>query len=504
MTPTVSYKRYDVIGVICIANPPVNALGQTVRAGLQEALAQGLEDTEAEALVLLGDGRTFIAGADIREFGKPPQPPQLGEVIKLLDNSPKPIVAALHGHALGGGLEVALGCQARVAMPSTRLGLPEVTLGLLPGAGGTQRLPRLTGLDAALELITNGRFVEADQAKQLGIVDVVSDAPDVLTAGLALAHELLAGERQPRHTGALPAPASDPATLARHRARLEDEVPYLFSPFRCLDAVAASTEGSLDEGLARERELFQECMASPQRAGLIHVFFASRGPGKLPGIKADRDITHLALLGEHPLFATLHRHAERAGLHLSDRLTADSQVCLVGNRAELSPDALTEADCPVVEVAPHATSTPLEGVAFRLLPAPAGRLHELLAVEEAPELHQALAEALGRLRVPLVVSRYDGLMPALQQAIEASVSEADSKRLALQGWRLDWISNAINESPSITDHAERIDQALREASRSLIRKESCYRPEDIDVIAVDGLGYPRHLGGPQLRNTTSP
>ena len=163
MTTPVTYQRHDDIGVITIDSPPVNALGQAVRQGLADAVAQGNDDAESRVLVLVAKGRTFIAGADIREFGKPPQAPILPEVIATLEASAKPIVAVLHGTALGGGFEVALGCQLRVALPGTKVGLPEVKLGLLPGAGGTQRLPRLAGVEAALDLITSGRFVGADE-----------------------------------------------------------------------------------------------------------------------------------------------------------------------------------------------------------------------------------------------------------------------------------------------------------------------------------------------------
>ena len=171
MSEVVTYTREDRVGVICVNYPPVNALGHGVRSGLVAALEQGLADAGAGVLLLVCEGRTFMAGADIREFGKPMLEPTLPEVIHRFENSTKPVVAAIHGTALGGGLETALGCHYRVAVASARVGLPEVKLGLLPGAGGTQRLPRLTGAAKALEMITRGDPIGAEEALALGIVD---------------------------------------------------------------------------------------------------------------------------------------------------------------------------------------------------------------------------------------------------------------------------------------------------------------------------------------------
>ncbi|MFN2362272.1 MAG: enoyl-CoA hydratase-related protein, partial [Marinobacter sp.] len=185
MSEVVTYNREGSIGVITVNYPPVNALSHAVRSGLVAALEQGQKDAEAKALLLVCEGRTFIAGADIREFGKPMQEPSLPSVINQYENSDKPIVAAIHGTALGGGLETALGCHYRVAVSSARVGLPEVKLGLLPGAGGTQRLPRLTGARKALEMITTGEFVSARDALDLGIVDAVEDGSDIRAVGLA-------------------------------------------------------------------------------------------------------------------------------------------------------------------------------------------------------------------------------------------------------------------------------------------------------------------------------
>src|SRR2546428_10943905 len=175
MNQIVSLTRVDDVGIISVNTPPVNALSQPVRAGLKAAIAEGNDDSSVSALVIHCEGRTFIAGADIREFGKPLQPPGLDAVIDAIENSPKPVIAAIHGTALGGGFELTLGCHYRVAVPSAKVGLPEVKLGLLPGAGGTQRLPRLIGPAAALPFIGDGNPVAAPKAAAMAVIDEIID-----------------------------------------------------------------------------------------------------------------------------------------------------------------------------------------------------------------------------------------------------------------------------------------------------------------------------------------
>ena len=184
MTSPVSYELVDDIGVITVDNPPVNALSHAVRQGLDDAIQAARQDASRVVLILCA-GRTFIAGADITEFGKPPREPHLPDLCNTIEASPKPVVAALHGTALGGGLEVALSCHYRSAVPGAKLGLPEVKLGLLPGAGGTQRLPRLIGATAALDLIISGNPVDARRAASLGLVDRVVEGDDLREAALA-------------------------------------------------------------------------------------------------------------------------------------------------------------------------------------------------------------------------------------------------------------------------------------------------------------------------------
>ncbi|WP_179381152.1 3-hydroxyacyl-CoA dehydrogenase NAD-binding domain-containing protein [Jannaschia marina] len=312
MTP-VTYSVTDGIAVITVDNPPVNALGHAVRAGLSEAIATFTADADAQIAVLRGGGKLFLGGADISEFGKPLQEPGLPTVVNEIEACPKPVVAAIHGVALGGGLEVALGCHYRLAMPGTKLGLPETTLGILPGAGGTQRAPRLVGLDAAAEMITGAKPVTAEKAVEIGLVDRLGDGGDVAAAGRAYAGDLLAEGAGPRPTRDIPAPEG---TLAQKRAEAEWKFKGQVAQVTALDAIAAGLDRPFDEGLAEERRLFQTLIETPQRAGLIHAFFSERAVTKLPELKgvSPRNLSHVGVIGGGTMGAGIATSALLAGL----------------------------------------------------------------------------------------------------------------------------------------------------------------------------------------------
>ena len=286
--PVVHAARQGAVLVVRIDNPPVNALGAAVRQGLLQALDQADADAQVRAVLLVGEGRAFIGGADIREFGQPPLPPALPDVCDRIEASGKIVVASLHGAALGGGLEVALAAHYRVALPAATLGLPEVSLGLLPGAGGTQRAPRLMGARAAAELMLAGQALSAQAALLAGLVDRAVDGPSALGAGLAYAEELLARDAPPRRTRdlAIPDAATALADLDKLAAETARKSRGLFSPLKIVECVRAAVELPFDEGLARERTLFLECLASPQRRGLVHAFFAERETAKVPEARA--------------------------------------------------------------------------------------------------------------------------------------------------------------------------------------------------------------------------
>ena len=285
----VTLRRSGKVLVVSVDNPPVNALGVDVRRGLMSALDAAQSDVAVAAVLLVGAGRNFIAGADIREFGLPPQPPALPDVCHRIEACGKPVIAALHGAALGGGLEVALAAHYRLAVNGAKLGLPEVQLGLMPGAGGTQRAPRLIGAAPALELMLSGRHVGADEALALGLVDRLGRSDDTLAEGLAYAQELLASGapvRRTRDAQGLADRDASRAALDAARADVAGKSRGLFSPQKIVDAVEAALDRPFDEGLRLERTLFLQCIDSPQRAGLIHAFFAEREVVKAPETQA--------------------------------------------------------------------------------------------------------------------------------------------------------------------------------------------------------------------------
>jgi 3-hydroxyacyl-CoA dehydrogenase len=296
----VTLTKQGAIAVVALNNPPVNALSHAARVGINQAFATALADPDIAALVLLCEGRTFVAGADIREFGKPPLAPDLPELVEFVGAAHKPIIVALHGTALGGGLELALACDFRIAVPSAKLGLPEVTLGLLPGAGGTQRLPRLIGARAALDMITGGGLISAAQALSLGLVDEVVDG-ELKTAALAYADRVLAERRPLRKISERRLDVDDAGLFEAYERRVAEERRGFLAPLYCVKAVRAAAELPFIEGIARERELFRELMASTQSKAQRHAFFAERDvqkPPQLPDNVEARAVKNAAVVAD--------------------------------------------------------------------------------------------------------------------------------------------------------------------------------------------------------------
>ena len=316
MSDTVSFSKQGAIGLIKVNNPPVNALNQSVRAGLKECVEQGLGDDSVKAMVLICEGRTFIAGADITEFAKGMGEPGLVPVIGNMETASKPIVAAIHGTALGGGLEVALGCHYRVALASAKVGLPEVHLGLLPGAGGTQRLPRLVGAQAALELIVGGGHVPAAKALELGIVDAIVDG-DLEAAGIAYAEKLLADGTGPRAIRDITPETAGPEVFDNFEKSIARKQRGFLAPFHIIKSIRAAFELPFDEGMAREEALFMELMKSSESASQRHIFFAEREVAKVPGLAKDtvkREINCGAVVGAGTMGGGIAMNFANAGI----------------------------------------------------------------------------------------------------------------------------------------------------------------------------------------------
>lgn len=295
----VSKEMRGSVALLTVNNPPVNALSHAVRDGLAREMREISADDGVTAVVIACEGRTFIAGADIREFGSPPKAPHLPDVVNEIEAMEKPVVAAIHGTALGGGLEVALSCHYRVALSSAKVGLPEVKLGILPGAGGTQRLPRIAGPANALDAIISGRHVSAKEAAGWGVLDELVD-DDLLGAALAFAEKV--AEMGPRRTGEMEIDkgAYDQAFFDGFRKSIARKTRGYFAPERCIQCVEAAVAMPLVEGLARERELFAQCMANPQAKALQHMFFAERQVTRIPGIGKEtprREIKKVGIIG---------------------------------------------------------------------------------------------------------------------------------------------------------------------------------------------------------------
>ena len=307
MPHPVRFDRIEAVGVITLDNPPVNAFSLSQRIGVSEALTAGLQDPDIQAFVICGSGRMFSAGADIREFdtGVAGESPTLMDLISLIEDSPKPVVCALHGTALGGGCELSLACHSRIAIPGTRIGLPEVTLGIVPGAGGTQRLPRLIGVLPALDAIVSGKPMTAEKAHELGLVDgLANDSDDLLKISVSIAHRLSIGPEPPKKTrdrdGHLLEAQNRPELFDEFRSRISRRARGFEAPFACIDCVEAATTMSFENGLAFEREVFLRCRSSNQSLSQRHAFFAEREARKVSGLgpeTSQTDVRHAAVLG---------------------------------------------------------------------------------------------------------------------------------------------------------------------------------------------------------------
>ena len=295
MSSPVRYELQGNIGVITVDNPPVNALSQAVRQGLLDAITAAESDV-CEAVVIICDGRTFFAGADITEFGKPPMEPGLPDLLNRIEASPKRVIAAMHGTALGGGFETALAAHYRCALASAKIGLPEVKLGLFPGAGGTQRLPRLAGVKASLDLCLSGAPIAAAEAQSIGLVDKIIDG-DLKAGVMAWAEELIESDAPVRRSSEQVVPDFEPSIFDDYRASLRVRARGQMAPGHIVSAVEAATTLPFEQGQGVERKLFIECMESPQSAGMRHIFFAERKALKIDGLAKDTPIRSVDSIG---------------------------------------------------------------------------------------------------------------------------------------------------------------------------------------------------------------
>ncbi|MEZ5751353.1 MAG: 3-hydroxyacyl-CoA dehydrogenase NAD-binding domain-containing protein [Paracoccaceae bacterium] len=297
MQGPIRYEAHGDIGVIRVDNPPVNATSQAVRQGLMEA-ADMFAASPQKVAVIVAEGRTFIAGADITEFGKPPMLPHLPDVIHHIEALEKPVVCVIHGTALGGGFEVALGSHYRVMIQGARIGLPEVNLGLIPGAGGTQRLPRLIGIVPACDIFTSAAQISAKDCLALGIADELS-TEEPFEAGMSFARKVLAENLPVRRVSEMTVPPTDADALAALRAKVAKANRGHVCHLKGIDVAVEGTKLPFADGMKMERAAFWELMQTPQRAGMIHAFFSERKTASLPELKGvqPRALHHVGVIG---------------------------------------------------------------------------------------------------------------------------------------------------------------------------------------------------------------
>ena len=294
----VSTTIEENIAIIAIDNPPVNALSHAVRAGLSAELKNASDDDVVKAIIIICNGRTFCAGADISEFGKPPLSPTLPELMSEMDAVQKPMVAAMHGTALGGGFEVALCCHYRVMEKHAKVGLPEVNLGLIPGAGGTQRLPRLIGAGAALDMICGGKPINAAKALDLGVADELSEG-ELLVDAISFVRELISDDKPIRRISDLNVEVDD-ALFEDYAKKISRRARGFLAPFAGVEAVKIASQRSFDEGIEFERDKFKELVSSSHSKAQRHLFFAERAANKVDGIDKTtpiRDVKKVAVIG---------------------------------------------------------------------------------------------------------------------------------------------------------------------------------------------------------------
>ncbi|WP_439372994.1 3-hydroxyacyl-CoA dehydrogenase NAD-binding domain-containing protein [Bradyrhizobium sp. DASA03120] len=331
MSEVVKLERHDEVGIVTVNSPPVNALSAAVRGGILECIKAAIADPAIKGIVLTCGGRTFIAGADITEFGKPPKPPALNDVLAEIEHSPKPVVAAIHGTALGGGLEVALACHFRVAVKEAKLGLPEVKLGLLPGAGGTQRLPRAVGPELAVKMIVGGDPIGAAEALENGLIEEIIEGP--ASGGEAFVRKVIAEKRPLRRLrdddSKIAAAKADRSIFTNAVAAMTKKSRGLEAPFAAADAVGYAIDLPFDEGLKKEREGFLKLVASDQSKAQRYAFFAEREAAKIAGVPEGtkpRPVNRVAILGAGTMGGGIAMSFANAGVPVTLIETGEEQL----------------------------------------------------------------------------------------------------------------------------------------------------------------------------------
>jgi enoyl-CoA hydratase/carnithine racemase len=518
----------DGVGIIAIDSPPVNALGVRVRQALDDGFRQLSQDAAVRAIVLICEGRTFFAGADISEFGKPPLPPSLDAVFDIIENGPKPVLAAMHGSALGGGFEMALMCHYRIALPSTKLGLPEVKLGIMPGAGGTQRLPRIIGVPAALDLITSGETLDARTALELGLLDALAQEGALRESAVAFARSIIgkpftrARDRQER----IEAARGDPDLFTRFRTGNAERFRGRAAPENIVRAIEAAVALPFEAGLARERELLADLRSKDESRAMSYLFFAQRGSAKVPSQHSTpaQTIRSAALKGPHPLPPAFEAILKRANVSLdkatgSEAGAADADLIVLlpehddyrepGWRTLLGatsgrdgPSMLVDAESDGDGEWPEVTNP--QAIGLRA----SGSLLEIgMGPDPRPE---TLAAAIGLAkRSEMIPAMSRTLRPSICRRLERRLRKAAAQIMAegvdqaaiaavLYEFGFPAAGEKVEGEPPVnmSELTRRLLYPVVDEAALLIQEDIVLRASDIDVAAVLGCGWPMQKGGP--------
>ncbi len=516
--------QYDVegdIAVITLDSPPVNTLSAPVRGAIVDGLHRSREDREVAAIVLICAGKTFIAGAEISEFGKPPQPPSFEDMVAALENGPKPVIAAIHGTALGGGLETAMLCHYRVAEPAAKLGLPEVHLGLLPGGGGTQRLPRIVGVEVALDLIVTGRQIGADEAHRLGIIDAVTPPGALRDGAKAFARQMIAEGRplvRIRDRDEMIAPArGDSGPFERFEAANQKLFRGVEAPAKIVESVRNAVEMPFDEGIARERALITGLMAGRQSAALRYMFFAEREAAKVKNLPREISppvIGSVAVTGGDQAAQAAARLFAKSGLAAAqpgesvDLVVADAAGAagIDTQAAGAGPHTIfastTMASLP--EIA-RVTARPEMVIGLKF----SGRLMEVCRTAQTSAATIAAAMQLGKkIGKIAVLCNESFITDRMAAARDAAVRRLDAEGVTaaeIGAERYNYGFTEEGDAPGPELPAERrlyIREALLfsliNEGAAMLADGTAQRASDIDVAMVSAFTWPSYTGGPMF------
>lgn len=498
INPVTDYAIDNGVALITIDSPPVNALGHPVRLGIAAGLELALVDPGVAAIVIICGGRTFFAGADITEFGKPLASPVLREIAVVIEESDKPIVAAIHGTALGGGLETALACHWRIAVPAAKLGLPEVKLGLLAGAGGTQRLPRLVGAAKALDMVVSGDPIGARSALEAGLVDALAET-DLRTDAIRFAREVAVRPDRLRRVRDIPPPAAKPELFASFRADHGERLKGFEAPEASIRCIEAAASQDFDEGMRIERALFEELMPGVQCAAQRYIFFAEREAAKVPGLsKETKSLSSdiVATVASPAVAGDIAGHLKAAGIE--GGAPEPGRLALYLGEAAASEDG---AAWVVARFAPT-TKTP--------------KILEMLRGPNTSDAALAaglsVAKKLGLTSVvtlagdALIGQRMAGrLAETMRYCVADGLPEADLLATAEAfGLTFDPAGNAASSGRPLVGVAgeaiiERLLAALINEGATLLEEGAAARASDIDVVCVKSGMFKAYRGGPMFQ-----